>query len=121
MDYLSWSSLDQAKFKTHNYRKSTIKPPGGLFISSSFEDWLNKDAGLISFRKDNGISVLHKELEYKVEKLRYMKVAGKPPRINPYEVVKFWAINTVYHSLVENNQWRGGGRGLFDEKVGGAY
>ena len=57
-------------------------PPGGLFISSPFVGGLNRDEGL--FEKEGGlinleemtVSVLHKELEYKVEKLKYKKVRG---------------------------------------------
>ena len=30
-----------------NYRKSSIKPQGGLFISSTFEEGFNRDVGLI--------------------------------------------------------------------------
>ena len=60
------------------YRKSSIK---GLFISSPFEAGgagLNRYGGLISegglFNLDTTmVSVLHKKLEYKVEKLKYKK------------------------------------------------
>ena len=52
------------------------------------------------------VSVLHKELEYKVEKLNYKKVGGhaaedqnqvvnKPARISPHEVLQSRLINTV--------------------------
>ena len=39
-----------------------LSPPGGLFILSSFEVGINRDG-----------SVLHKEVEYIVEKLKYKK------------------------------------------------
>ena len=62
------------------YRKSSIK---GLFISSPFEAGgggagLNRYGGLFSegglFNLDTTmVSVLHKKLEYKVEKLKYKK------------------------------------------------
>ena len=67
------------------------------------------------------VSVLQKELEYKVEKLTYKKVQldymqpririksglpvgkiNKPSRISPHEVLQSWLINTVYHLLVKN-------------------
>ena len=60
------------------------------------------------------VSVLHKELEYKVEKLKYKievlghaaenqnqiqtsQLVNKPSRISPHEVLQSWLINTVYH------------------------
>ena len=46
------------------------KPPGGLFISSPFEgESLIEAEGLFNLQKAM-VSVLHKELEYKVEKRR---------------------------------------------------
>ena len=62
-----------------SYRKSSIKPPpregGGLFISKPFEgEELNRDGALNIFNLETTmVSVLHKELEYKVEKLTYRK------------------------------------------------
>ena len=49
--------------------------PGGLIISSSFEgEGLNRDGGLNIFNLETTmVSLLHKELEYKVEKLKYRK------------------------------------------------
>ena len=50
----------------HNYRKSSITPPpGGLFERVG--------GGLFNSAKFL-VSVLHKELEYKVEKLKYKKL-----------------------------------------------
>ena len=34
-------------YSLNDYRKSSINPPGGLFISSPFEGGLNRDGGLI--------------------------------------------------------------------------
>ena len=61
------------------YHKSSIKPPGGgLFISKPFEaeGGLIETGGLFERRsffnlKTTMASVLHKELEYKVQKLKY--------------------------------------------------
>ena len=60
------------------YRKSSIKPPGegggGLFISSPFKGrgaYLREGAYLIE--RTMAVSVLHKEVEYGVEKLKYRK------------------------------------------------
>ena len=57
------------KSPASEYRNSSIKPPGGLFISSPFEVG---GGGLFNFELTR-VSVLHKELEYKVEKLKYKK------------------------------------------------
>ena len=48
-------------------------PPGGLFISSPFEGGgggLIETGGLFNL-KTTMVSVLHKELEYKVDKFKY--------------------------------------------------
>ena len=64
-----------------HYRKSSIKPPGGLFTSSPFEGGGGglietggslKRGGLFNL-KTTMVSVLHKELDCKVEKLKYKK------------------------------------------------
>ena len=69
-----------------DYRTSSIKPPppggGGLIYFKPICGGLNRDEGL--FEKEGGlinlekmtVSVLRKELEYKVEKLKYKKVGG---------------------------------------------
>ena len=70
------------------------------------------------------ISVLHEELEYKVEKLKYKAIGGhaaedqkqiqlvkKPSWISPHEVVQSWLINTVQHLLVKNDKKEGGSGG----------
>ena len=57
------------KSPASEYRNSSITPPGGLFISSPFE---GGGGGLFNFELTR-VSVLHKELEYKVEKLKYKK------------------------------------------------
>ena len=51
------------------YRKSSIKPPpGGLFISSPFEGGGLIETGGSFNIETTMVSVLHKELEYKVKK-----------------------------------------------------
>ena len=67
---------------TSTFGKSSIKPLSGLFISSAFE---GRGGGLIEtgglFEKGGSfnlemmmqVSVLHRELEYKEEKLGYRK------------------------------------------------
>ena len=80
------------------------------------------------------VSVLHKELEYKVEKLKYKKVGGhavedqkqirasrvnkRPSWISPYEVLQLWLIDTVYHLSVKNNK-NNKGDGMEDLKERG--
>ena len=34
-------------YSLNDYRKSSVNPPGGLFISSPFEVGLNRDGGVI--------------------------------------------------------------------------
>ena len=86
------------------------------------------------------VSVLHKELEYKVEKLKNKKLDVMQPRIknksklpaqvnkiswiSPHEVLQSWLINTVYHLLLKNNKGEGRGRlinFLPPKRGGGAY
>ena len=59
-----------------NTVKPLLSPLGSLFISSSFEEGggVIETGGLIL--ENTMVSVLHKELEYKVEKLKYKKVGG---------------------------------------------
>ena len=51
------------------YRKSSIKPSGGAYLFQAHFRGLNRDGGLIYLEKTM-MSVLHKELEYKVEELK---------------------------------------------------
>ena len=109
-----------------SYCKSSIKPPGVLIHFRPIWGGLNREKTMVS--------VLHKELEYKVEKLKYkswrscsqasesnpnFQLVNKPSWISPNEVLQSWLINTVYHNLlVKNNHWRGEGlnrgEGLFN-------
>ena len=68
--------LSKKSLNTVNPLFSPPPPRGGLFISSPREGGLNRDGGLFERRglfnlKTTMVSVLHKELEYKVEKLEY--------------------------------------------------
>ena len=64
------------------------------------------------------VSIIPKELEYKVEKLKYKKfkvmqpririkfelpLVNKPSRIRLHKVVQSWLINTIYHLSVKVN------------------
>ena len=76
-----WSTYLYVFRKSNSFTiNPLLSPPGGLFIWSPFEGGgLNGDEGLI--REGGGlynlettmVSVLHKELEYEVEKLKYKK------------------------------------------------
>ena len=59
------------------YRKSSIKPPRGLFITNTFEG----GGGLINLAK-SVVSVLHEKTKYEMEKLNYKKLEVMQPRIN---------------------------------------
>ena len=48
-----------------------------LFVSSPFEGGLFERGGLLNLEKTM-VSVLHKELEYSMEKLKKKKVGGHP-------------------------------------------
>ena len=58
------------------------------------------------------VLILHKEVQYKVEKLKCKKLevmqsriknklVNKSSRISPHEVLQSWSINTVYHLLLK--------------------
>ena len=57
-----------------SYRKSSIKPPGGLiYFKPIWGGVLNRNGGGLFNLEKTMVSVLHKELEYKVEKLKCKK------------------------------------------------
>ena len=71
------------------YRKSYIKPPPppprveSLIYFKPFEGvggGLKETGGFFNYLETPMVSVLHKELEYNVEKLRYKKFQVKQPR-----------------------------------------
>ena len=53
------------------------------------------------------VSVLHKQLEYRVEKLNYFQLVYKSPGISPHKVLRLWLTNTVYHLLLKNSKREG--------------
>ena len=76
---LSLLGLDGLKGQcfTEIYRKSSIKPPGGyLFQAHLLVGGLIEAGDLFNLEKAI-VSVLHRELEYKMEKLKYKKVGGQ--------------------------------------------
>ena len=98
-------SLKNIKWKIfgiQTYRKSSIKPPGDLFISSPFEvvvgvgggglietGGILETGGLVLYKK---IKLEIKKLVYKVEKIKYKKlkaIAGEDQKINKPRVGKY--------------------------------
>lgn len=70
------------KLSASIYRKSSIKPPGGLIYFKPFWGLLNRDGTLFDRGIGGGggayliVSVLHKKVEYKVDKLKDKKVVN---------------------------------------------
>ena len=69
------------------FSKYTVNPllnggggGGGLIISNTFEVGLIETGGLFNLEKTM-VSVVHKEVEYKVKKLKYKKLEVMQPRI----------------------------------------
>ena len=61
------------------YRNSLLSfPPGGTYL---FQPHLRRGGDLFNLAKAM-VSLLHKELEYKVEKHKYKKLEVMQPRIN---------------------------------------
>ena len=107
-----------------------LSPPGGLLIQTYLRGGgLFVSEGLFNLAYSM-VSVLHKELEYKVENLSKswrscsggsktnpnFQLVNKTSQISPHELLQSWLVNTFNHLLVKNNN--GEGRGL---KRGGAY
>ena len=122
-------------------RSCFIKPPRGelIYFKPIWRGSLIETGGLIwegggLFNLETTIvSVLHKELEYKVERLKYKKWLGhaaegqnqirtKPSQVSPREVLQSWLVNAVSHLLANNNLGEGrGGLLTFFPWKGGAY
>ena len=73
--------------------KSSVKPPGGIFVSNTLEVGGNlfERRSLFNLAKTM-VSVLHKEVEYKVEKPRIIipnfQLVNEPSWIGPHEVLQ---------------------------------
>ena len=67
-----------SKALVNKFRKSSINPPGGggaCLFQTHLRGGLIETGVLTNLAKTM-VSVLHKELEYKVERLKYKKVGG---------------------------------------------
>ena len=96
-----------------------LSPQGGLL----FQTYLRRGGGLFNLA-NTMVSVLHKELEYKVKNLSKswrscsggsktnlnFQLVNKTSQISPHELLQSWLVNTFNHLLVKNNN--GEGRGL---------
>ena len=61
-----------------------LSPSGGLFITNPFEGgliWEEGGGGGSYLILKTMVSVLHKDLEYKVDKLKYIRLEVMQPRI----------------------------------------
>ena len=68
--------LNGGEIRDWKYHKSSFKPPGGIiYFKPIWGRCLIETGGLFNWEKKM-VSVLHKDLEYKVEKLKYKKVGG---------------------------------------------
>ena len=86
-------------------------------MGMAFQAYLGWGGGGLFNVKTTMVSVLHKDLEYKVEKLKNkfrscslgsesnpnFQMVNKLSRISPHKVLQSWLINTVFHLLVKNN------------------
>ena len=86
-------------------------------MGMAFQAYLGWGGGGLFNLKTTMVSVLNKELEYKVEKLKNkfrscslgsesnlnFQMVNKLSRIRPHKVLQSWLINTVFHLLVKNN------------------
>ena len=75
------NSGNNGSFFSQNYRKSSIKPPGTYLFEAHLRRGLIETGGGLIWEggrlcnlETTMVSVLHKELECKVEKLKYMKI-----------------------------------------------
>ena len=71
-----------SKALVNKFRKSSINPPGGgaCLFQTHLRGGLIETGGLTNLAKTM-VSVLHKELEFKVERLKYKKLEVMHPRI----------------------------------------
>ena len=66
MDRVNYPFLNSLQ---ENVRRNTLTLPGGIYNKPIWGVWLNRDGGLIWVW--GLVSVLHKELKYKVEKHKH--------------------------------------------------
>ena len=102
-----------------NYCKSSINPPppGGLFISGPFEGeggWGLIETGGLFNSQMAIISVLHKELEYKVqsESNPKLQLVNKLFRISPHEILIIRGWEGGLLTFFSCKEREGGGGGL---------
>ena len=91
----NFSNEDDGNKKGEKSNKSSIKFPGGAYFKH-----ICRGGGCLFNLAKTIVSVLHKELERGVEKLKYKKVGGhaaedqkfqlvnKPSKISPHEVLQ---------------------------------
>ena len=86
-------------------------------MGMAFQAYLGWGGGGLFNLKTMMVSVLNKELEYKVEKLKNkfsscslgsesnpnFQMVNKLSRISSHKVLQSWLINTVFHLLMKNN------------------
>ena len=86
-------------------------------MGMAFQAYLGWGGGGLFNVKTTMVSVLHKDLEYKVEKLKNkfrscslgsesnlnFQMVNKLSRISSHKVLQSWLINTVFHLLMKNN------------------
>ena len=86
-------------------------------MGMAFQAYLGWGEGDLFNLKTMMVSVLNKELEYKVEKLKNkfrscslgsesnlnFQMVNKLSRISSHKVLQSWLINTVFHLLMKNN------------------
>ena len=93
-----------------DYRKSSSKPPGGFVSKGSLFE-----RGCLFNLAKSMVLVLHKELSYEVENLKYKKLEVKQPRVKNKSELLWWWINyprsvqSKFYSLDRLIHSRGGG------------
>ena len=65
------NSGNNGSFFFQNYRKSSIKPPGAYLFEAHLRRGLMETGGGLCNLETTMVSVLHKELQNKMEKLKY--------------------------------------------------
>ena len=101
---------------SYKYRKSSFKPSGtgGAYLFQTHGRGLIETGGLFNLA-DTMVSVLHKELDYKMDNLSKswrsctqgsktnpnFQLVKKTSQISPREILQSWLINTVYHFISE--------------------